>query len=80
MFTGAVDAGERLFMKQTRHIMSLRHFFEYFHSQLIMVESHVCLGINRSHLMLGWSDFVMFRPGKDSHLPEFIVEILHKFL
>ena len=65
-------------MEQTDKAMLCRHFLHDLHGQLVVIRGDVGCGINRSQLMLRRCNLVMLRLGKDSQLPELIIEIFHK--
>ena len=80
VFTTSVYTSKRFFMQKTNHTMFSSNFSHHFHSQLVVITSKICSSENRSQFMLSRSNFVMFSFGKNSKLPQFIIQILHKSL
>ena len=50
--------------------MAQRDFLHRFHDELVVVGRDVRRGEDRSHLVLGRRDLVVFGLGRDAHLPE----------
>ena len=77
MLTGTVYAGERLFVKQAGHAVSVSHFFHGFHYKLVVVNRDIGGFVNGRQFMLCGSHFVVLGLGGNTKLPELDIQILH---
>ena len=80
VFTAAVDTFKGLFRQKADKIMPESDLFHHFHGDLIMVTGNTGDRINRGHLMLGRGCFVVLGFGKDTQLPEFLIQVSHESL
>ena len=78
VLTGTIHAGKGLLMKQALQTVLLGHPFQGLHDDLVVVDGHVALCINRSQLMLCRSYLVVLGLGRNAQLPQFLVHILHE--
>lgn len=77
MFTAAVYAGKRFFVKKANESVTSRDFLHNFHSNLVMIGRNVGGRINGSEFVLSGRNFVMFGFGENAEFPEFLVKIRH---
>ena len=73
MFTGTIDALERFFMEQARHSVTVCDLFHCLHNDLVVVNSKVCLCVDRCQLVLCRSDLVVLGLCGNAQLPEFFI-------
>ncbi len=78
MLTGTIYPGKRLLMEQTFHSMPASYPLQGLHHQMIMVNRHIRLRIDRRQLMLCRRNLVMLRLRRHSNLPQFFIHILHE--
>ena len=75
----AVDVCKRLFMQQAGQIVLFADGAHGFHNQLVVVAGDIGCGIFRRQLVLCRRSFVVLCFAGNSHLPQVLVQILHKF-
>ena len=80
MFTASVYARERLFVKQTYHIVFSCHFLHQFHSELVVVTCNIRRREDWSQLVLSRSNLIVLSLCQNAELPEFFVQVLHESL
>ena len=73
-----VDALERLFVEQADEAVPFRHTPHDLHGELVVVGGDVGRGEHRRHLMLAGGDLVVLSLGKNTELPQLLVQLLHK--
>ena len=78
MLAGAVDAFKRLLMQKAGIAVFVGNLLHHLHGQLVVVNGDVRGFENRSQLVLGGSDFVVFCFGGNTQLPELLIQIMHE--
>ena len=78
MFTAAVHTLKRLLMQEADESVTGCDLLHHLHRELVVIGCDICRGIDGCKLMLRGSHFVVLRLGKDTELPELVVEILHE--
>ena len=78
MLAGTIHPCERLLVQQTFHPMLTRHSLKRLHYQMIVIDSHVRLRIDRRKLMLRWRHFIVLCLGCHAYFPQLLVHILHE--
>ena len=78
MLAGAVDPLEGLFVEQAHQPVAGSQLFHDFHGELVVVGGDVGGGVDGGQLMLTGSHLVVAGLGRDSQLPQLLVQFLHK--
>ena len=78
MLAAAVDAGKRLFVQQTDHVVLARDLLHQLHRQLVVVCGDICRRKDRRQLVLSGGDLVMLGFCHDAKLPKLVIQLLHK--
>ena len=78
MFTGTIYACKWFFMKQTLHTVLACNSLQGLHNNLVVVNCHICLCIDRSQLVLCRSYFVVLCLCRNTKFPKLFVHILHE--
>jgi len=78
VFAAAVDAGEGLFMQEQGEIMAVGDALEDLHDEMVAVRPDIGLGVDRHDLELVRRHLVVARLGRDPHLVEFGLGVLHE--
>ena len=74
----AVDAGERLFVRQARHAVLLGHALERDHDQLLVIVRQVGRLEHRGDFVLGRGHFVVARLHRDAQLEQLALDFQHE--
>ena len=78
MLTGTIHSCERFLMKQTLHTVLARNSLQCLHYQMIVINCHITLCIDRRKLVLCRCHFVVLCLRCYANFPEFFIDILHK--
>ena len=78
MFTGTVDSVKRLLVKEANISMLICNLLHHLHGQLVVINSYVGGIKHRCQLMLAGSNLIMFCLGRNSKLPELLIQVMHK--
>ena len=78
MFTGTIDTGKRLFMKQANQIVLGCHFLHNGHHHLVVIAGSIGIGVNRCQLMLTRSALIVLGLAENTQTPELFIQVLHK--
>ena len=77
MLAGTVNAGIGLLMKQADQVVTEGDLLHGLHDKLVVVGGDVRGGKNGGHLVLRRCHLVVLGLGRDAHLPEFGIEVIH---
>ena len=74
----SIDTVKWFLMKQALKSMLVCFLFQYFHNQMVVIQSQVTGLIDRCQLMLCRSNLVMLCFCRNTQFPQFFINIFHK--
>ncbi len=75
MFTGPVDAAERLLVQEAHEPVVCGALSQDLHNHMIVIDGDIAVFVQRCDLKLAGSRFIVRGLHEDAHRPQFVVDV-----